>query len=283
MKPLLIIPPAPSRWPVLAELFDHLPPQQRTNLQLRLERGVSGAEDAVAAVGGNPRFASVGCIHKRGDVGVFGSLFTHPDHRRRGLACAATEALLAWFDMTGGKRLLASASLGLTEGLFRRFGFTVLRQAGDGAEARVSLLRGEGGETVELALAADSTPEVRDVSRADWPEMVAFLQFAPGPDPRVPQSESATGAELLTLDLLDHLDRGACLLKGAYRGRRLVGLASLATGHDPPRTFAVVMPHRGAPAVLREAVIETAAQRGYTQVDFPMETLPGAVDVEHGT
>jgi hypothetical protein len=123
-------------------------------------------------------------------------------------------------------------------------------------------------------LAGDTV--VRDVTRADWPAMVTLLQYSPGPDPRVPLDESAVTAEVFTLDLIDHTERGACALKGAFRGARLVGLATVAIDRSGERTYGMLIPHSAPPPELRAAVLEFAQSKGYAHVDFPMEALRAA-------
>lgn len=112
------------------------------------------------------------------------------------------------------------------------------------------------------------------VSRADWPLLFGLMQFAPGPDPRVPLAESAPAAETASLELLDQQDRGACVLRGAWSGRRLLAAGSLATDPLGTRSFGALIPPDG-PAALRADLVSLAASRGYTQVDFPFELLAG--------
>lgn len=273
MKPLLVIPPAPSRWPALRDLLADRGPAWLGDLERRFVPGVPDAHDAYAVIPSGGQFLACAGINRRGDVGLLSPVFTRPDHRRRGYARQVTETVLSWFDMTGGKWLYLSTTAELDEGLYWKFGFTEMHRATWTPFDRLTMLRiGQGITTTPFDGLSDPA-EIRDVARADWPALVALLQYRAGPDPRVPLSESAVSAEEFTLDLLAHLDRRACLLKGAFRGSRLIGLGSLATDQSAARTYAMIMPHAEAPAELRTALVEAGAARNYTQVDFPMETL----------
>jgi len=273
MKPILIIPPAPARWPAIQELLRHKGEPWLTDLERRFVTGVPGAQDAYAVLpAGGPLLASA-CINKCGDVGVLGHCFTRPEHRRRGYARQLVETLLSWFDMTGGKWLFLGTTTELDEGLYRKFGFAPLRRAAWAPYDRLTMCRIGAGVTGDPFITAADGVTVRELTRAAWPAMVTLLQYRPGPDPRVPLEESAVIAEAFTLDLIAHQERGACSLQGAFRGPRLVGLATVATDREGARTYAMLIPHADAPPELRAAVTELARGRGYTQVDFPMEGL----------
>lgn len=274
MKPLLVIPPAPARWTALEELLrEHLPSPWLSDLSRRVRSGIQNSDDAIAIMPAGGLDLAAAYIHKRRDVGLLGTVFTRPEHRKRGIARVLTEALLAWFDMTGGRWLFLSATRELEDGLFRKFGFELLRQADWEPHDRMTLVRRGPGVHGDPALDPSLPIQVRGAGRADWPETIAFLQYFSGPDPRVPLGESAVTAELLVLDLFEHQERGACELLGAWRGERLVGLATVATDRPGHRTYAMLMPNRDAPAELRAAVVEAARARDYEHVEFPMEAL----------
>ncbi len=281
MKPLLLIPPAAARWPALHDLFSHKGPPWTTDIELRFVSGVAGAQDVYAVMPEAGRFMAGACINKWGDVGILGHCYTRPERRRQGYARRLVEALLAWFDMRGGRWLVLTTTGDLAEGVYAKFGFGVLRRLAWQPRERVTMLRARavGGDDPFADVTGDVT--VRDVARAQWPALVTLLQFQLGPDPRVSVAESAVVAELFTLDLLDHQECGKCRLLGAFRGERLVGLASVATDAAGPRTYAMLMPHVAAPAELRDAVRVAAHERDYADVDFPMEAL-AATTAPHG-
>ncbi len=273
MKPLLIVPPAPGRWPALRDLLAHEGAAPLADLEHRFVPGVAGGQDAYAVIVSGGQLLSVAGINKHGDLGVLGQVYTRPEHRGRGYARKVTETVLGWFEMTGGKWLFLTTTDELDEGLYWKFGFAQLHRAEWAPHNRLVMVRIAQGVTSEpLDDAGDSTA-VRDVGRVEWPAMVALLQYQAGPDPRVPLAESAVTAELFTLDLLAHEDRGSCQLKGAFRGQRLVGLGSVATDQPGSRTYAMLIPHADTPPELRAAILDLAHAKGYTQVDFPMETL----------
>ena len=273
MKPLLIIPPAPSHWPALRDLLGNRGAPWLTDVERRFMQGVPGAQDVYAVVPSGGQYVASACINKCGEVGVLGNVLTRPEHRGRGLARKLTEAVLSWFDMTGGKWLFLETTAELDEGLYWKFGFAPIHHAVWAPHDRLTMLRiGLGVEKDPLAEAAGPVA-VRDVTRADWPAMVALFQYRVGPDPRVPLAESAVTAEVFTIDLVTHLEKGACQLMGAFQGGRLVGLATVATDPSRERTYGMMMPHTGAPPELRQAILEFARSKGYTHVDFPMEAL----------
>lgn len=273
IKPLLIVPPAPTHWRALHDLLQHKGPPWLADIERRLVHGVAGAEDAYAVIPAGGQFLASVCVSKQGDVGVLGHGYTRPEHRRRGYARKLMESVLSWFDMTGGKWLFLGTTAELDEALYQKFGFAPIRRAAWAPYDRLTMLRTGEGVTDDPLATATGEVVVRDVTRADWPGMVTLLQYRAGPDPRVPLRESAVTAEVLTLDLIDHQEKGSCQLKGAFQGPRLVGLATVATDRLGERTHAMLMPHTDAPPVLRDAVTEFAKSKGYAQVDFPMEAL----------
>lgn len=273
MKPLLIIPPALARWRPLHDLLEHKGPPWLPDIEQRLTHGVKGAEDAYAVIPSGGQFLANACINKCGDVGVLGHVFTRPEHRRHGYARQLMETVLSWFDMTGGKWLFLGTTAELDEGLYRKFGFAPLRRAAWAPHDRLTMLRTGNGATGDPFTDVTGDVALRNVTRADWPAMVTLLQYREGADPRVPLGESAVTAEVFTLDLIDHQEKGTCQLLGAYQGRRLIGLASVATDRLGERTFAMLMPHTGAPPELHAAVLDFTRSKGYTQTDFPMEAL----------
>ncbi len=277
MKPMLIIPPAASRWPALEALLAHKGEPWMRDIRKRFAEGVEGAEDAFALVAPGGQIVANATISKHGPVGVLGHCYTHPDHRRRGYARQVVETATSWFAMTGGRWLFLGTTAEYDESFYQKFGFAPLRQAVWQPYDRLTMWCTQEPAAEDPIGAVQGAVTVRDISRADWAAMVALLQFRKGPDPRVPLDESAVTAEVFTLDLIDHLERGACHLKGAFRGEMLVGFASVATDRSGDGTYALLVPHVGVPHVLREAVVNYARGQGYTQVDFPMEQLGQAV------
>lgn len=248
-------------------------PLHRADLKKRLADDLPGAQDALAVTMDGGHLLACGWISKRYDLGILNRLATRPEHRGRGHARRLVEALLAWFDMTGGKWLYATAPADLGERLFSRFGFKALRRATRSPQDVVVLLRTAPGVPEDPLLTADGKVTVHEVARVNWPSMVVLLHNRAGPDPRVGLNESAVSAERMTLELIEQAEAGRCHLKAAFHGFRLVGLATLALDRQTERTFAVIMPHDEAPAVLRTAVIDFARSLGYARVDFPMEAL----------
>ena len=272
MKPLLIIPPAPARWAAVHGLLRHVGPPWLPDLERRFNEGVAGAQDAYAFVpSGGLLVASAG-INKRGPLGVLVHAFTRADHRGRGLARQVTEAVLSWFDMTGGKWLYLTTTAELDAGLYAKFGFAPLHRAVWAPHDRLVMVRARGVSQGPLEDVGGAV-QVRAVSAMDWPAMVALLQCRPGPDPRVPLAESAVNAEALTLDLLAHAQRGTGHLLGAFVGETLIGLASVALEQPGDRTYAILIPHSGVPEELRAATHAAAHEKGYADVHFPMEAL----------
>ncbi len=275
MKPLLILAPAPARWPALEDLLRHLSRPLLADVERRVAHGVLGSVDVYAVVPSGGQFLASACLSKFGDAGVVSQVFTRPEHRGRGYARAATEAVLSWFDMTGGRWLFLTTTAELDPGLFAKFGFAPLRRIAWTPHDRITMLRVSKAAGEQPFADARGELVVREVHRAHWAAMVALLQYHVGPDPRVPLEESAVTAEAFTLDLIDHQERGACRLFGAFRGARLVALGTVATDQPGERTYAMLMPHSGAPPELREAVVRWAQGKGFRQADFPMEGLVG--------
>jgi len=272
-KPLLILPPAPNRWLALEELLGHEPPVWLDDLKQRFVQRLDGALDALAVVPDGSRFLACACIRRRLDIGVLGQLFTQPPHRGRGHARRLMQTLLSWFDMTGGKWLYACTTPELYTGIFEKFGFRPLhRHAHDGAE-RMSALRTLAHTPPDPYVEAAGDSALRDVTRADWPLLVALEQHWPGADRRIAIAESAVFAETAALELIAQQERGTCVLNAEVRDQRVVGLASVATDALGERTYAMVLPHDRPLPELRAAIVAVGLGRGYTRVDFPMDAL----------
>jgi GNAT superfamily N-acetyltransferase len=270
---MLIIPPAPEHWSALADLLRSAEAPWREDLERRLTDGVAGAQDAVAVVPDRGHFQAVAVINKLDDVGLLTHGYTRPEQRRRGYARRLVDTLVSWFEMTGGRWLYLSTTVELDAAFYGKFGFQPLRRAVWQPVDRQTMVRPAPGATGSPYDDVSGDVTVRPISRAEWPAMVALLQYCAGPDPRVPLDESAVTAEALTLDLITHQERDRGRLLGAFRGPRLVALASVATDRHHKRTYALLMPHHQAPLPLREAVAELAQRQGYEAVEFPMEVL----------
>ena len=276
MKPLLIIPPAPARWQSLQGLLGHKGPLWLEDIQKRLHDGVAESRDAFAVVANGGQTLAHACINGREGVGVLGHMFTRADHRGRGLARKVLTTLLSWFDMSGGQWLFLGCHAELLE-LYGRFGFEPLHRVTRAPIDEVTMCRrSKGAAGVGPLYGAAGPVIVRDVTRADWPLLVALQQYQPGFDPRIAADESAVAAEFSMLELLHQQEAGQTLLLAAWQGPRIAALATLATQHPGPRTYAALLPHNGAPAELRETLLKEARTRGYPQVEFPMEALAGA-------
>lgn len=273
MKPLVIIPPAPARWPPLRDMLAFRETLWLHDLERRLTTGVPDAQDAIALIQDGGLALACAALCKAGDIGTLVHVYTRPEHRRRGHGAAIVQALLAWFDMTGGQWLFHVTSRAEDEAFLARLGFKALHRAPWTPADRSSALRGPGS-LEDFVCATPAPPDVRSLTRADWPHMVALLQHVAGPDPRMTLDESAVTAELFTLDLLAQQDKQRCRLLGAFSGARLLALATLAIDTPPPRTYAMVIPHRDAPQPLRDALHAAAGERGYAHVDFPLEASP---------
>jgi N-acetylglutamate synthase-like GNAT family acetyltransferase len=277
MKPLLILAPSPTRWRAVEDLLGHEEEMWRDDIHRRLVDGVADCRDAFAVIPEGSHLLAAACIRRRHDVGVLGHVFTRPDQRQRGRARALMQALLSWFDVTGGRWLYVTSPRDLTGGLFEKFGFGVLRSAEDANPRRVTMLRTPAKVGENPLEKRDGHATIRDATRADWVLIVALLQHQPAADPRVSLEESALAAEVTALQLIQQQEQGACRLLVACRDDRVVGVGSLATGQAGERTYAMVLPHDRPPERLREVLLESAQRRGYTQVDFPMEALGNAV------
>ena len=263
----------PARWQAVEDLLGHEDGASTDDLRKRLVDGVDGAQDAFAVVPDGSHVLASACVRRRHDVGVMGHLFTRPAQRRHGHARTLMQALLSWFDMTGGKWLYVTSPSDLVEGLFETFGFKALQPSGQESPERVTMLRRLTHVSESPFEGLTGRAAIRDVGRADWALLVALLQHHAGPDPRVGLDESALTAETTALELLTQQERGACRLKATCCHGRIIGLGSVATGQEGQRTYAMLMPHDCPPQGLREAVLEFARAQGFVQVDFPMEAL----------
>lgn len=273
-KPLLISTPAPARWPAIERLFAGLEPALLADLHRRFT-GLPDAQDIFAVIADGGAILSCAAICRRGPTGVLGYVYTRPEFRERRYAIDLIGASITWFDVTGGKWLYAFGPPAVADGL-SKFGFETAHQATTGSAEAVSMLRRGPSTEPSHLVAASETPALCDLTRADWPSLVALLQHLPGPDPRVPLAESAVGAERFSLDLVSQAERGACILKGLTTAAGLVSAGVVATDRTAAQTYGLLMPHNAPHPELRTALIESAAARGYTRVDFPMEMLAGA-------
>jgi GNAT superfamily N-acetyltransferase len=273
MKPLLILAPSPARWPVVQDLLAHEDEAWLADLRQRLVDGLRGCQDALAIMPESTHALASACIRRRGDIGVLGHVYTRPGQRQQGKARALLQALLSWFDMSGGKWLYATSPRDAAEYLFEKFGFTVLRGSRAAEAERVTLLRTPANVSASPFERVTSRIRIRDVARADWVLIVALLRHYAGPDPRMDLEQSALGAEATALELIAQQEQGACHLLAACHQNRIVGLGSLATQPVGGRTYAMLLPQDCPPQGLREAVLQLASAQGYTQVDFPMEAL----------
>lgn len=274
-KPLLVLPPAPGRWQQLEDLYADLAPVWKNDLRLRVTEPLDEARDAVAVVPDGGRLLAGVCIRRRGELGVLGHVLTRPEVRGRGLARTLLQTLLSWFDMTGGKWLYVNAPPDLAHGLFEKFGFHGVRPLGDpsGVETR-SLVRSPG---TAPSIPYDPPPsggiEVQPLNRAAFPAIVALLKHYRGPDPRVDATTSSAGAETTAIELLDREQQGTCLLRGAIRDHRLIAIGTVATDTLGKRTYGMIAPAGADAEPLRRELQRIAANRGYEQLDFPLETL----------
>jgi GNAT superfamily N-acetyltransferase len=271
MKPLLIMPPAAARWPAFETLLTSEEPIWLEDLRRRLSEGLDGAHDAFAIIPEGGRAVAAACLRRRHQVGVLGQLFTHPAHRKRGHARRLVQTLLSWFDMTGGRWLLATASVSLFADFLEHFGFRVLHSGG----GTVALERALAGVDGKPAGQGAGETRVAPLGRADWPLLVALQMYCGGADRRVSPWEAALSAERAALELVEQSDRGHCALLGAWYEDRLAGAASVAVDQLGGRTYAMIIPHEGAPQELRAGAIGLARARGYEQVEFPLEAVRG--------
>lgn len=273
MKPLLILAPSPSRWPAVAELLADEEALWLDDLRRRMTAELSGSRDALALLPDGGRVLAIAALRRREQFGVLGQLFTHPDHRRRGYARQLLQALLSWFDMTGGRWLYLTSPQALAGEVFEKFGFRPLHGPSAGAGGRLTMLRTPAHVPENPFEGLSGRVHIREAGRADWPLIVALLQYHHGPDPRVPLEESAPAAETTALDLIARQERGECRLVAACCQERIIGLGSVATDQSGPRTYAMLMPCDCPHPGLRPALLECARTRGYEQVEFPMDAL----------
>lgn len=282
MKPLLLIPPCAPRWPALADLYAELPPARLEDLQARFETALPGGHDAIAIIPDGGRVLAAARVSRAADVGVVADLLTRETHRGRGLSTVIVDALLSWFDMTGGRRAYLTVDAERAAH-FEPQRFSPLRRTGEGAAGRVTLRRSAEHQPADPFAPGRKAPlTVRPATRADWPMMVELLQYHPGPDPRVPLDETAVIAEDIGLDLLAQQDRSACRLLAGVRGGHIVALASVALDRTSERTHAMILPHDEAFPPLREVVIEHARTRGYRHMEFPLESLAARASAAGG-
>ena len=272
MRPLLILPPAPARWSAFQNLLAHQGPLWLRDAELRFAGNIESSSDAYAVVVNGGHMLACAGINARDGVGVLGHLFTRPEHRMRGMARKVITTLLSWFDMTGGRRLYVGCHAELME-LFAKFGFEVLHRNQQEPINDVTMWR-RAKDVGDSPMPEDVRQvRVRDVTRADWPQMVALLQHCSAADPRVTLQESAVSAELACLELLTQQDDGKCRLMAAWHESGLIGLGSFATEKADDRTYAMIMPHDRPLPTLREALVAEAKAKGYAKVEFPMESL----------
>lgn len=303
MKPLLILPPALNRWNALDDLFAGVAPELREDLEARFARGIPGANDAFAIFLNGGQVLANAAVARRGDFGVLGYVYTRPEQRGRGLALDLIRTVLAWFDMIGGRRLYTSTTRDAAERVFASFGFKVLHDQPDGARDpgdRAPRPNGDSpagrdpipsppppdavAEMIMLQRLAPGAPndpfdtlegpvETRVATRADWPLIVALLQHRPGPDRRASLAQSARTAENDALKWIRDQERGVCAVHVTWQADRIVALATLATDQIGTRTYAMILPHDGAPPELRATVEAAARTRGYERVEYPLEAL----------
>jgi len=276
MKPLLILAPSPSRWQAAEQLLSHEQQPWLDDLRVRLSEGAEGGQDALAVVPDGSRYLASACIRRRHDVGVLGHLFTIPGQRRCGHARSLLQALLSWFDMSGGKWLYLTSPREVAEGVFEKFGFKVLHRSGNENDSRATMLRTPAHVGNSPFETLSGQVDIRVATRADWALMVALLQHYGGSDPRIALEESALAAEATALELITQQHQGTCHLMVAWRQKRIIGFGSVATDQTSERTYAMLLPHDQPPDGLREALVDFARARDYRQVHFPMEALARA-------
>lgn len=269
MKPLLIIPPAPARWPMIERLELERSTEWWAEFKARVTEGGDGAQDAIAVMAPGGEAWALACIRRGGAVGFLSDIFTRPQHRGRGFAQSLIASLLNWFDVTGGRTLHATAAVDVAQKLLVPRGFEMKRRASEAPDARTTLVRG----MAESETAAAGAVEIRAVRRGDWAAIYDLLQRSPGADPRVSLDESALGAEDALAQLYYQQQRSSCVLLGEFAGQRPRALASLAIDQLGEKTYAMILPHDADGALLRRAVEEAAARRGYARVDYPFQAL----------
>jgi GNAT superfamily N-acetyltransferase len=259
-KPLLIVPPAPERWPKIEALLNHKGQPWLDDLALRFRQGVAGSRDTFAVIFDGGNLLAHAAIFSTADIGILGHVFVAPPVRRQGLASKLIETLLQWFQMTGGHWLYLTTEPALTP-LYERFGFQVLHRApvGDGEQVTMQRRPADGGITpLPLRGGAVTT---RSVQRADWPLVLALLQDHPGADPAVGIDTTAVQAERWTLERLAEQAAQRLQLIAAEQNGRIVGLALVTpTAGSEPATIAL-LPHSRVPAALRQAALKAAHRK----------------------
>ena len=273
MKPLLILAPSPARWPAFEQLLHGEDPRVLEDLRIRLTDGAAEARDALALLPESSHALACACVRRRHDVGLLGQVFTAPTQRLKGHARSLMQALLSWFDMSGGKWLYLTCTRAEAEDVFEKFGFQVLHASGPERTARVTMLRTPAHVGENPFERLSESLAITPAARADWPLMMALMQHYVGADPRVPLAESALTAEATLIELFAQQQQEVCHIVAVWRQERIIGFGSVALNAPGSRTYAMVLPHGQPPDGLREALVEYARGRGYQQVDFPMETL----------
>lgn len=269
MKPLLILPPAPLRWPALAELLDDAPSETwRDELQRRCVDSVPNCADAFATILDGGRCDSFAWISKRGPLGVVGQVTTRTDARRRGLARAVLSAAVAWFDLTGGKHLYAFGPEEVAAPLFGKLGFAPLHtHAGRASLVRVAANCPPNPYDEPL----DGPLKIRPTAPGDWCPLVVLMQHHASDNPAQSSAESAVNAPRAALDLLHAAETHKAGALAAWRQRRLLAVGSVALDQPGERTIAALLPHDAAPEELRTALPPLARRHGYSHVDFALE------------
>lgn len=275
MKPLLLPCPAPNRSAPICALLEECSPAEAPDIAERMNVGVAGALDAVALQPDGGQALALGIIRRRGELGLLGPLWTRPQHRREGHARRLLQTLLAWFDMTGGRRLYLVAPAACFPEWLAHFGFRPLHFGGD--PLRVSLLRTPAGlEDDPLTGVEHSPPCVEPLGPSDWAALHALAQHRLGADPRLSPAESALAAEAMIPELFTRLGSKRCALLGVRRGEHLAAAVTVALDATGPRTYALRWPYGENLPALADATAELARRHGYEQVDYPLESQ-GAV------
>ncbi|MBI5864914.1 MAG: GNAT family N-acetyltransferase [Planctomycetes bacterium] len=273
MKPLLVIPPSPTRWDSVSALLENADAALMADLHGRVCDRLEGANDAFAVIPNGSLTLAFACIRRSEDVGVFGDLLTRADHRQRGFARSLLQTLLSWFDMTGGKWLYLTTPPQLASAIFENFGFRRLHQWPAENPTHVAMMRALSHVSPTPHPTQVGEPVIRPVTRADYPLAVSLLQHSAGPDSRVALAETAASAETFVANLLAQQERGVCKLLAATSGPVLSGIASVAVDQLGKRTYAMTMPHDSAPESLASAAVELGRANGYENVDFPLRAL----------
>lgn len=273
LKPLLVIPPAPSRWPGLKQLPLHDDPLAWQDLEQRFAHGLPGAHDAFALALDGGNVIACAAICKRHDLGVLNRVLVRPEHRRRGHGRAVLETILSWFDMTGGKWLYTTTTVDVADGYLAALGFRVLRRAPRTPHDAVVALRRAAGAIEDPLAKGLGNVTIHAVTRANFPTLAVLLYNRSGADPRIPLDESAVQAEQTVLELIARQEANTCVLQAAFQGVRLIALGSLALDVGADRTYGMILPHDAQPPQLRSALLATAHERGFAHLDFPLEAL----------